>query len=44
MDIIALCQQQFRQIGAILAGDAGDEGGFLVIVLLRGRYDDISQR
>jgi hypothetical protein len=25
---VALLQQQLRQIGAILAGDAGDEGAF----------------
>jgi len=26
---IALLQQQFRQIGAVLAGDAGDKGCFV---------------
>ena len=25
VDLIAFCQQQFRQVGTVLAGDAGDE-------------------
>ena len=28
MDFVALGQQELRQIGAVLAGDAGDEGFF----------------
>jgi hypothetical protein len=28
MHHIALLQQQLRQVGTILAGDAGDEGAF----------------
>jgi hypothetical protein len=30
MHLVALLQQEFGQIGAVLAGDAGDEGDFLV--------------
>jgi hypothetical protein len=26
---VALFQQEFRQVGAVLAGDAGNQGGFL---------------
>jgi hypothetical protein len=28
LKLLALVQQQLRQVGAVLAGDAGDQGGF----------------
>src|SRR5581483_5364655 len=33
VDLIALADEEFREIGAVLAGDAGDEGFFLSVLL-----------